>query len=105
MPRTRMEYGGCSVENRASPRRSDAQWASTIDSAGNVEQPKARIFPARCRSVSADSVSSMSVSGSGRCTWYRSIQSVCSRRRLCSTSCTIQRRELPCRFASSPIEP
>jgi hypothetical protein len=34
-----------------------------------VEQPKARIFPWRTRSVSTDRVSSMSVVASGRCTW------------------------------------
>ena len=47
----------------------------------------------------------MSVSSSGRWIWYRSIQSVFSRRRLFSTSVTIQRRELPNSFGSSPIEP
>jgi hypothetical protein len=47
----------------------------------------------------------MSVSGSGRCIWYRSMWSVCSRRRLFSTSWTIQRRELPCMLGSGPIEP
>ena len=58
-------------------------------------------MPARTRSLSAPSVSSMSVSGSGRWIWYRSIQSVFSRRRLFSTSLTIQRRELPYWFGSS----
>src|SRR3954447_9429771 len=47
----------------------------------------------------------MFVSSSGRWIWYRSIQSVCSRRRLLSTSLTIQRRELPNSFGSSPIGP
>src|ERR1017187_1403194 len=47
----------------------------------------------------------MSVSASGRWIWYRSIQSVPSRRRLFSTSLTIQRRELPNWFGSSPIVP
>jgi len=37
----------------------------------------------------------MSVAGSGRCTWYRSIQSVWSRRRLSSTAVVSQWRELP----------
>jgi hypothetical protein len=41
MPRARSEYGGCSVRNRSSPRRSDTWCASTISSAGNVEQPNA----------------------------------------------------------------
>ena len=45
----------------------------------------------------------MSVAGSGRWIWYRSIQSVRSRVRLRSTSLTIQRRELPRRFGPSPI--
>src|SRR4051794_2115478 len=47
----------------------------------------------------------MFVSSSGRSIWYRSIQSVCSRRRLFSTSLTIQRRELPNSLGSSPIGP
>src|SRR5215208_6416725 len=47
----------------------------------------------------------MSVSCSGRWIWYRSIQSVPSRRRLFSTSRTIHRRELPNSFGSSPILP
>src|SRR3954447_26206878 len=47
----------------------------------------------------------MLVSSSGRWIWYRSIQSVPSRRRLFSTSRTIQRRELPNSFGSSPIGP
>ena len=34
MPRTRIEYGGCSVMNRSRPRRSATHWASTIRSAG-----------------------------------------------------------------------
>ena len=42
---------------------------------------------------------------SRRWIWYRSIQSVPSRRRLFSTSRTIQRRELPNSFGSSPIVP
>jgi hypothetical protein len=45
----------------------------------------------------------MSVVWSGRCTWYRSIQSVRSRRRLSSTARVIQRRELPPEFGSSPM--
>jgi len=44
-----------------------------MKSAGKVEEPKARILPSRTRSVSAARVSSMSVSQSGRCIWYRSI--------------------------------
>src|SRR3954452_23929230 len=47
----------------------------------------------------------MSVSGSGRCPGSRSIQSVPRRRRLFSHSRTIQRRELPFSFGSSPIVP
>src|SRR3954451_23924304 len=47
----------------------------------------------------------MFVSSSGRWIWYRSIQSVPSRRRLLSISLTIQRRELPNSFGSSPIGP
>ena len=37
----------------------------------------------------------MGVAGSGWCNWYRSIQSVPSRRRLASIEWTIQRREVP----------
>src|SRR3954465_10080381 len=47
----------------------------------------------------------MSVSGDGRCTWYRSIQSVPRRRRLASHSRMIQRRLLPWWFGASPIVP
>src|SRR4051812_24587215 len=47
----------------------------------------------------------MSVSGDGRCTWYRSIQSVPSRRRLASHSRMIHRRLLPWWLGSSPIVP
>jgi len=46
-----------------------AHWACTIRYAGNVEDPKYRIFPVRCRSVSADSVPSSLVVGSHRWTW------------------------------------
>ncbi len=42
------------------PRRSATHWASTIREGGNVELPTERTFPARTRSVSAPSVSSMS---------------------------------------------
>ena len=38
-PRTRIEYGGCSVTNRSRPRRSAVHWASTISDGGNVELP------------------------------------------------------------------
>src|SRR3954453_23723342 len=47
----------------------------------------------------------MSVSNSGRWIWYRSIQSVPSRRSELSISCTIQRRVLPNWLGSSPIGP
>ncbi len=69
MPRLSSEYVGCSVRKRSSPRRSETHWASTISLAGKLDVPIARTLPARTRSVSADSVSSTSVSGSGRCTW------------------------------------
>ena len=69
MPRTKIEYGGCSVTKRPSPRRSATHCASTISCAGNVDEPNARILPWRCKSVSADRVSSTSVSGSGRWIW------------------------------------
>ncbi|RPK53292.1 hypothetical protein EES40_01445 [Streptomyces sp. ADI93-02] len=39
MPRFRIEYGGCSVRNRARPRRSETHCASTISEAGKVEVP------------------------------------------------------------------
>ena len=48
------------------PRRSATHCASTISEAGKVEDPMARTLPARIRSVSAERVSSMSVSGEGR---------------------------------------
>ena len=35
----RIEYGGCSLTNRVSWRRSAAHWASTISAAENVELP------------------------------------------------------------------
>ena len=37
--RTRIEYGGCSVTNRCSPRSRATHCASTIWLAGNVEEP------------------------------------------------------------------
>ena len=40
IPRTRMEYGGCSVTKRSRARRSATHWASTISWAGKVELPK-----------------------------------------------------------------
>ena len=80
MPRLRIEYGGCSVCGPATSWRAAAQWASTRSAAGKVDVPQARILPARTRSVSASTVSSMAVSGSGRWTWYRSIRSVPRRR-------------------------
>ena len=61
MPRTKIEYGGCSQRNRTYPRRSATHWASTICSAGNVEDPMARTLPECTRSDSADKVSSISV--------------------------------------------
>jgi hypothetical protein len=61
IPRASKEYGGCSVRNRCSPRRSATWWASTISAGGNAELPNARILPARTRSVSTERVSSMSV--------------------------------------------
>ncbi len=64
-----------------------------------------RTLPWWTRSDRAPSVSSMSVSNSGRWIWYRSIQSVFSRRSEFSTSLTIQRRVLPNSFGSSPILP
>ena len=69
MPRTSSEYGGCSHMNRSRPRRSATHCASTIWLGGNVELPIARTLPERTRSVSAPSVSSMSVSASGRWIW------------------------------------
>ena len=96
-----MEYGGCSVVGRTWPRRCAVHCASTSSSAGNVEVPKARILPACTRSERAPRVSSRSVVGSGRCTWYRSIQSVSKRRRLASTARMIQRRDPPRWLGSS----
>ena len=40
IPRTSIEYGGCSQTNRSRPRRSATHCASTIWCAGNVELPK-----------------------------------------------------------------
>jgi hypothetical protein len=45
MPRTRIEYGGCSVTNRPSPRSRAVHCASTVSWAGKVEEPNARILP------------------------------------------------------------
>ena len=61
MPRTKIEYGGCSHRNRSRPRRSATHCASTICSAGKVELPITRTLPWCTRSDSAPSVSSMSV--------------------------------------------
>jgi hypothetical protein len=40
-----MEYGGCSVRKRASPRRSETHWASMISAGGRLEWPIARTLP------------------------------------------------------------
>ena len=40
MPRTRIEYGGCSHTKRSRLRRSATHWASTISDAGKVELPR-----------------------------------------------------------------
>ena len=64
-----LEYGGCSVWGPMAPVRAAAHWAATRSPAGNVDVPHARILPARTRSVSASTVSSIAVSGSGR--WPR----------------------------------
>ena len=103
--RTSIEYAGCSVTKRCRLRSRATHCASTIWLAGKVELPTYRTLPWRTRSVSAPSVSSTSVSVRGRWTWYRSIQSVPSRRSESSTARMIQRRELPCRLGSSPIAP
>ena len=66
IPRQRIEYGGCSVCGPIPPVRSAAQCASTRSSAGKVDVPQARILPARTRSVSAPTVSSIATVGSGR---------------------------------------
>jgi hypothetical protein len=73
MARAKIEYGGCSQRNRTWPRACATHCASTICSAGKVDEPTARTLPLRTRSERADRVSSMSVSGSGRCIWYRSM--------------------------------
>lgn len=44
-----------------------------MSDAGIVEDPMARTLPQRTKSVNTDSVSSMSVCGSGRCNWYTSM--------------------------------
>ena len=103
MPRTSSEYGGCSVRKRWRFRSRATHCASTISPPENDDEPMYRILPCCTRSVSAPSVSSMSVPGTGRCSWYRSIQSVPSRRSECSTSSMIQRRDAPPRFGPSPI--
>ena len=40
IPRTKIEYGGCSHTNRSRPRRSATHCASTMSSAGNVDDPR-----------------------------------------------------------------
>ena len=52
----------------------------------NVDVPIARTFPSTTSSCIAESDSSIGVAGSGRCIWYRSIQSVRSRRSEPSTA-------------------
>src|SRR5215467_13523507 len=83
------------------PRRSAVHWASTICEAGTFDAPKERILPAWTRSDRAPRVSSRSVPGSGTPTWYRSIQSVCSRRSEPSTASVIHRRDAPRWLGSS----
>ena len=60
MPRSRIEYAGCSVRRRCSPRDSAIHWASTMVEAGKADEPMARTLPLRTRSVRADRVSSRS---------------------------------------------
>ncbi len=60
--------------------------ASSICSAEKLLQPISRTLPACTRSSSAPSVSSTGTAGSGWCSWYRSMRSVPSRRRLSSTA-------------------
>ena len=69
------------MRNRSRPRCSATHWASTMSDVGVVDAPMARAFPLWTRSDSADSVTSMSVVGSNRWTWYTSMWSVCRRRR------------------------
>jgi hypothetical protein len=83
------------VRKRWWPPRSAAHCASTVCSGEKNELPIARTLPDRIKSESADNVSSMSVTGSGRCIWYRSMWSVPNHRRLSSTAVLIQRREPP----------
>jgi hypothetical protein len=60
--------GGGTLAERAAPQSGllDRRRHVGLVEAGIVEVPNARIFPLRARSVSADSVSSISVPGSGR---------------------------------------
>jgi PAS domain S-box-containing protein len=58
---------------RTWPRCSATQCDSTISEGGNVQQPIMRTLPWRTRSLMAPSVSSMSVNGSTRWTWYKSM--------------------------------
>jgi hypothetical protein len=64
--RTKMEYGDVSDTKRLRPRCALIECACAWYHAGNIEHPKYRIFPSRTRSVSTSSVSSRSVSRSGR---------------------------------------
>ena len=65
--RLKIEYRGCSETKRSRPRRSAAHWASTMSSAGNVDDPIALTLPACTRSLRAERDSPTSVAGSGRC--------------------------------------
>jgi len=86
------------VANRSYPSRSlvcsaSANWWAHID-----EAPTCRTLPRRTASSSAASVSSIGVSSSHRWSWYKSIVSMPSRSRLCSSSCSIAFRESPPEF-------
>ena len=69
MLRTSSEYGGCSLHGTVTPRCSARDTASSSCETENVDVPTERILPACTSSSNACKVSSIGVSGSGRCIW------------------------------------
>src|SRR2546430_435687 len=93
----------CALTNRARPRFSETDSASSICSPEKLELPISRTLPSRTRRSRAVSVSSIGTLGSGPCCWYRSMRSVPRRRRLPSTASATQRAPAPAWLGASAI--
>ena len=88
--RSTSEYCGCSETNGDHPWRSWTASAQASSHPGKFDAPSARTLPACTRRSSASRVASIGTSGSGAWTWYRSMTSAPSRRRLASHASRIR---------------